>query len=111
DTLHGELQVVEARLSDLRRRLDDVGSGAALAGRQREGQPPTPEEEEHWVQLSHDLDPGARFSALSRLGKTKSERSVQVSVEHLTDESVEVVWQAIRNLGQFKAKETASLIA
>lgn len=110
DAMRGELSVVDARLTELRRRADEIAAGSASPGAAHEG-PPTPEDEDRWATQARDADPGVRFSALSRLGKARTERSVQVSVERLEDDDAKVVWLAVRNLGQFRDRDAAPRIA
>jgi HEAT repeat protein len=110
DAVKSELQHVEARLADLRRRVDDMGTSPAASGAAAQG-PPSQEDEDKWATLARDSDAGVRFSALSRLGRARTERSVQVSVERLGDDDDEVVWQAIRNLGQFRERDAAGEVA
>ena len=108
DAVRGELRVVDARLNDLRRRIDELAApGTAPVGGQL-----TPDEEGRWATFSKSTDAGTRFSALVRLANSNTERSIAVAVERLSvDTDIEVVWQAIRNLGQFKAKDEASHVA
>jgi len=110
DDVHGELLVVDARLSDLRRRMEETGaaSGAPAGGREV---PPSQEEEDRWVTRSRDSDAGVRFSAVQRLGRVRTDRAVQVAIERLGDEDASVVWQAVRNLGQFRERDAAAQIA
>lgn len=110
DAVRGELQHVEARLADLRRRVDDAGAGPGDSGSAAQG-PPSQEDEDRWTTLARDSDAGVRFSALSRLGRARTERSVQVSIDRLGDDDAEVAWQAIRNLGQFRERDAASQVA
>jgi HEAT repeat protein len=110
DDLHGELVVVDARLADLRRRIDEAGAAPAAATAVRDAAP-SPEDEDRWITRARDSDPGVRFSALSRLGRVRTDRAVQVSVERLADDDVEVVWQAVRNLGQFRERDAAAQVA
>jgi HEAT repeat protein len=63
------------------------------------------------VVLSSDPEPGVRFSALVRLGRARTDRSVQASLARLDDPASEVVWQALRNLGGFRDRGTAPAIA
>lgn len=110
DDLRGELAVVDARLADLRRRLDEAGSlpPASSPGRDPAS---SPEDEDRWVTRSRDADAGVRFSALSRLGRVRTDRSVQVAVERLGDEDARVAWQAVRNLGFFRERDAAAQVA
>jgi hypothetical protein len=107
-----ELSVVDARLEQLGRRLEElsvaagllrVGTGAAL--------PASDEEEGMWVNLARDADPNRRFSALVKLGRRKTDRSVAVSLEALNDAEPTVVRQAARNLGQFRELSAAARLA
>lgn len=106
DATQAEFRRVSDRLEDLRRRLDDASSPPP-----EPSGPPTAEEEDRWATLARDPDGGRRFSALQRLGRFRSERSVQVSVDSLADEDPKVVWQAVRNLGRFRAREAAAAVA
>ena len=108
DDLRGELLVVDARLADLRRRMDEAGAAPATPGRDA---PPSQDDEDRWVTRTRDSDAGVRFSALSRLGRVRTERAVQVAIERLGDDDVEVVWQAVRNLGQFRERDAAAQVA
>lgn len=108
DAVKRELQHVEARLADLRRRVDESGAAPVSTGASG---PPSQEEEDRWATLARDADAGVRFSALSRLGRARTERSVQVSLDRLGDEDAEVVWQAIRNLGHFRQRDAAPDVA
>lgn len=110
DALVGELRVLDARIGDLRRRLGDAGSQSGPATVSPDT-PPTQEDVDRWATLARDADAGIRFSALSRLGRFRTERSVQLSVERLSDDDVEVVWQAVRNLGRFRERDAAAQIA
>jgi HEAT repeat protein len=110
DAVKGELQHVEARLADVRRRVDEMGASPAVTGAAAKG-PPSQEDEDRWATLARDSDAGVRFSALSMLGRARTERSVQVSVDSLGDDDAEVVWQAIRNLGQFRERDAAAQVA
>ncbi len=102
DSASAELEKVEARLSDLRLRIDELSGSSA----RREG-PPTEDEENEWAAKTRDADPGVRFSALTMLGRARTERSVQASKDGLADEQSEVVWQALRNLARFKERAAA----
>jgi HEAT repeat protein len=106
DATQEEFRRVAERLEDVRRRIDDAASPAA-----EPPGPPSPEEEDRWTSLARDPDGGRRFSALQRLGRFRTERSVEVSIERLSDEDPKVVWQAVRNLGRFRAREAAAAVA
>jgi HEAT repeat protein len=106
DALAAELSKVEARLADIRRRVDEQNAPRPT----RDG-PLSEEEENDWAARARDADPGVRFSALTLLGRKRTERSVHVSVELLLDEESEVVWQALRNLGRFKERAEAKAVA
>jgi hypothetical protein len=110
DDVHGELLVVDARLADLRRRMDEASaaSGAPAGGREA---PPSQEDEDRWVTRSRDSDAGVRFSAVQRLGRVRTDRAVQVAIERLGDDDPGVVWQAVRNLGQFRERDAAAQVA
>jgi HEAT repeat protein len=108
DSVRAELQNVDARLADLRRRIDE--QAAAMApGASREG-PLSPDDEDKWAARAHDPDPGVRFTVLSLLGRARTDRSVQVSIDRLADEDAEVAWRAVKNLGQFRERDAAAQV-
>jgi HEAT repeat protein len=102
-----ELAAVDARLADLRRRIDEATSAQDP---DRKG-PLTPEDEDRWVTATRDVNAGVRYSALYRLGQKRTDRAVQVAVERLTDEDEEVARQAVKNLGAFKERDAAARVA
>jgi HEAT repeat protein len=102
-----ELRSVDEQFADLRRRIDDMNAPPAVSP----DTPPTTEEEDRWTTLARDADGGVRFSALQRLGRFRTDRSVHVSIERLSDEDPKVVWQALRNLGRFREAAAASEVA
>lgn len=102
-----ELKAADEQFADLRRRIDDVNAPPDSSP----DAPLTPEEEDRWTTLSRDADAGVRFSALHRLGRFRTERSVRVSVERLADETPKVVWLALRNLGRFREVAAAGDVA
>jgi hypothetical protein len=108
DSLRLELMVVDAELVRLAEIIDEVAGG--IGGPDPSG-PLSEEEEPRWVVLAGDPEPGVRFSALVRLGRARTDRSVQASVARLDDDAPEVVWQALRNLGSFRERATAPRIA
>jgi len=93
----------------LETRVDLLAALAALAPPPGgDTAPPTEEEAGEWVTLARgDPDPGRRFSALSMLGRSRTDRSVHASIEALQDPSELVVWQALRNLGRFQERAAA----
>ena len=96
-----ELLSVDAELQRLTTIIDEVAGG--LGGPDPAG--PLPEEDEpRFVVLSADPDPGVRFSALVRLGRRRSDRSVQASLARLDDRDATVVWIALHNLGGFRER-------
>jgi len=106
DAFAAELKKVDARLFELRRRIDEQNAPRAP----REG-PLSEEEENRWAVAARDPDPGMRFSALTMLGRGRTERSVNLSIDRLSDEDPEVVWVALLNLGRFKERAAAALVA
>jgi HEAT repeat protein len=106
DSLAAELQKVDDRLGDLRRRIDEQN-----APRAPRGGPLTEEEENYWAARARDSDPGVRCSALTMLGRGRTERSVNVSIDRLADEDPEVVWNALSNLARFKERAAAAQVA
>lgn len=108
DSVRMELMVVDAELERLADVIDDVAGG--LGGPDPAG-PLTPEAEPRWVVLAGDPEPGVRFSALVRLGRSRTDRSVQASLSRLDDDAPQVVWQALRNLGAFRSREAAPRVA
>ncbi len=108
DSLRLELMAVDSELQRLTEIIDEVAGG--MDGPDPSG-PLTPEEEPRWVVLSADPEPGVRFSALVRLGRARTERSVQASLARLRDPAAEVVWQAACNLGAFRERGAAPQIA
>jgi len=110
ESVRGDLEAAELRIATLERRLDEAASllpppGAAGSAAAAE------DEEAVWLNLAHDADPLRRFSALERLGRARSDRSVRVSIEALRDPSRLVVWQALRNLGNFAERPAARDVA
>ena len=105
--LDAELNAVNEQFADVRRRVDDANAPPDSSP----DAPLSPEEEDRWTTLSRDADAGVRFSALHRLGRLRTERSVHVSVERLADETPKVVWQALRNLGRFREVAAAGDVA
>lgn len=106
ESLAAELQKVDDRLSDLRRRIDEQN-----APRPPRGGPLSEEEENYWAARIRDPDPGVRSSALTMLGRARTERSVQVSRERLGDDEAEVVWHALKNLARFRERPAAREVA
>jgi hypothetical protein len=106
DALRRDLGSVESRLIELERRVADAEALLPVR-RADERAPPTEEEEAVWVNLAQDPDPLRRFSALARLGRTRTDRSVRASVEALADGDERVLWQALRNLGGFSERAAA----
>ena len=107
DSLRMELLVVDAELERLAEIIDDVAGG--VGGADPSG-PLSEEEEPRWVVLSADHEPGVRFSALVRLGRTRTDRSVQASLARLEDVDPSVVWQALRNLASFRERAAAAVV-
>lgn len=105
--IEAELKAADVQFADLRRRIDDANAPPVVSP----DTPPTTEEEDRWTTLARDADGGVRFSALQRLGRVRTERSVHVSIECLADEDAKVVWQALRNLGRFREVAAASEVA
>ena len=110
ESVSRELAAVDAHLRLLHRRVDALGDSEPVIA-YGAAAPLTPEEEGHWAAMSRDEDPGIRFSALSRLGQARTDRSVKVSLDALDDDDAQVVWQALRNLGRFGERDTAPRIA
>lgn len=117
DDVRAELELVDGSLRVLSDRVDrvlesgQVVSGAAMAALEGEL---TEEERQVWAALSRDsADPGQRFSALVVLGRHKSDDGIQAAVERLEDtaEVAVVLWQALRNLGEFKERSAAVAVA
>jgi len=108
DALRNELMVIDDELARLGEIVEDVAGG--VGGADPAG-PLSPEDEPRWVVLSADPEPGVRFSALVRLGRARTDRSVQASIARLDDPEDEVVWQALRNLGQFRERAAAAQVA
>ncbi len=100
-TLDEELR----RLAEAVAEVADAGGGSDPAG------PLGEDEEPRWVVLASDPDPGVRFSALVRLGRRRSDRSVGVSVARLRDPAESVIWAALRNLGAFHERGAAAAVA
>jgi HEAT repeat protein len=99
---------VDAELRRLTTLIDGVAGGPG--GPDPTG--PLPEEDEpRFVVRAADADPGVRFSALVRLGRRRSDRSVQVSLARLDDPDDSVVWIAVHNLGGFRERDAAPEIA
>lgn len=114
DATARDLRAADARIEDLERRVDELTSLVALsplATPSAADAPPTAEEEAAWVNLAQDTDPMRRFSALAKLGRARSDRSVRASIEALRDPSELVVWQAARNLGRFGERSSARELA
>jgi HEAT repeat protein len=103
----GELKAVDAQFDAVGRRIDDANAPFAASA----DAPLTPEEEDRWATLARDTDGGVRFSALQKLGRMRTDRSVHASVERLADDDPKVVWQALRNLGKFREADTAPQVA
>jgi HEAT repeat protein len=107
DALRLELVAVDAELHRLTTIVDVLAGGQAAV----DPAGPLPEEDEpRFVVRSGDPDPGVRFSALVRLGRRRSDRSVQASLARLDDEDDKVVWIALGNLGAFREREAAGEI-
>lgn len=102
-----ELKTADEQFADVRRRIDELNAPPAASS----DAPPTPEEEDRWTTLARDADGGVRFSALQRLGRFRTDRSVHVSVERLSDEDPKVAWQALRNLGRFREVAVAAEVS
>lgn len=107
DALRFELRAVDEEL----RRVSEAVSEVAGSDTGQNGGPLTPEQEPRWVVRSVDADPGVRFSALVRLGRRRTDRSVRASRERLHDDAPIVVWQALRNLGAFEERAAARDVA
>ena len=108
DSVRYELSAVDDELGRLADQIEDVAGSS-------EGLDPTAPlhdaEEPRHVVLSADPDPGVRFSALVRLGRRRTDRSLQASIARLEDPSERVVWAALRNLGAFREPSTAPDVA
>ncbi len=108
DSVRFELVAVDEELTRIRAALQMV-SGALGEG-DATG-PLSADEEPRWVIRAADPDPGVRFSALVRLGRKRTDRSVRASRDRLSDVDAMVVWQAIRNLSVFRERSAAPEIA
>ena len=101
--LRADLHAADQRLAGLesRSRELELTVGATV------GAAPGPlsdEDEAVWVTTARNEDPLRRFSALVRLSRRRSERSVQSATEALRDSDERVVWQAVRNLSGFQER-------
>lgn len=112
-TLQDDLRTADARLAAIEGRVRDLEAISGATSASASG-PLSEEEEALWVTDARSPDPMRRFSALVKLGRTRSDRSVSCAVNALSDEDERVAWQALRNLGAFKergaAREVAALL-
>ncbi|MCG3134422.1 MAG: hypothetical protein HMLKMBBP_01728 [Planctomycetes bacterium] len=93
--------LLEARVREL-----EAATGAAAAA----SGAPSDADEAQWVNLARDPDPLRRFSALTQLGRVRTDRSVRCSREALADTDERVAWQGLRNLAAFGERAAASEI-
>jgi len=108
DALELELETVDAELRRLGSIFDEF---AGDRGGPDPTDPLSEEDEPRYVVRSSDPDVGVRFSALVRLGRRRSDRSVQASLARLGDPDAIVIWIAVHNLGGFGERGAAPEIA
>ncbi len=103
-----DLSAADAELARLGAVVEEISGGM---GGPDPSAPLTEADEPRWVVRAADPDPGVRFSALVRLGRARTERSVQASLVALDDAQDLVAWQAVRNLGSFRERGAARVVA
>lgn len=108
--LQEDLRTADARLAAIEGRVRDLEALSGATSAASSG-PLSEEEEALWVTDARSPDPMRRFSALVKLGRTRSDRSVASAMNALSDEDERVAWQALRNLGGFKERAAAREVA
>jgi hypothetical protein len=108
--LHADLRAADTRLGAVEGRVRDLEALSGAAAAATSG-PLTEDEEAFWVTDARSPDPMRRFSALVKLGRTRSDRSVACATEALADPDERVAWQAVRNLGTFRERAAARDVA
>lgn len=105
DAVRRDLVAADERLASLEGRVRDL---EAATGAAASAGAPSDADEAQWVNLARDPDPLRRFSALTQLGRLRTDRSIRCSREALADTEERVVWQALRNLAAYGDRAVAS---
>ncbi len=109
-SLQEDLRTADARLAAVEGRVRDLEAISGASSASASG-PLSEEEEALWATDARSPDAMRRFSALVKLGRTRSDRSVACAMNALSDEDERVAWQALRNLGSFKERAAAREVA